>query len=54
MALLASKTPEGMLGLRWAKLKMGPVHSTQVKSVQVRFTTYPEACQHVAPACALL
>lgn len=35
MALLASKTSEGMLGLRWNKLKMGPAHCPTIRSVQV-------------------
>lgn len=36
MALLVSKAPEGMLGLRWSKLKMGPCLTPDIRSVQVR------------------
>ena len=36
MAVLASKTAEGMLGLRWSKVKMGAVLCPDIRSVQVR------------------
>lgn len=50
MALLASKTSEGMLGLRWNKLKMGPAHCSNTRSVQVGISSCGYitcfACRH--------
>ncbi len=34
MALLANKTADGMLGLRWSKIKLGCGSSAVVKTVQ--------------------
>ena len=40
MALLANKTGDGMLGLRWSKIKLGCGSSAVVKTVQASHVGY--------------
>ena len=37
LALLANRLAEGMLGLRWAKVKVGSGSNAMMKTVQVTF-----------------
>ncbi len=38
LALLANRLAEGMLGLRWAKVKVGSGSNAVMKTVQVNYT----------------
>ena len=42
MALLASKTADGIMGLRWSKIRLGSGSSSMVKTVQVCGSPYCE------------